>query len=88
MEDARLTHLEQEVEDLRQQVKQLLEARRRPRSQISSHDGDLENPFAEDSGDEETQRRNYRECHQFHSFGIRVDIPEFEGKLDPEEFLD
>lgn len=45
------------------------------------------NPFASSDGDEERRPRRTRRDKQSY-MNFKVEIPEFEGRLDPDEFLE
>ncbi|GJR51282.1 putative nucleotidyltransferase, ribonuclease H [Tanacetum coccineum] len=68
--------------------------RRRDRNNRGSEGKDSENPFCEGDGsssDEQPDRprRNQREDNRRWKSGMRINIPEFDGKtLNPEEFID
>ena len=88
--------LEAQLKFLQKQLGQLMEEKRRnPRSSRSSskqhHSDDSErsNPVS-NSSEEEFERRPRRpQGQRERSFGdFKVDLPEFEGQLDPDIFLD
>ncbi|GKA57705.1 putative CCCH-type zinc finger family protein [Tanacetum coccineum] len=88
-----------EIDDLRRQVQQLQEELARVKvvnEEDEVHDDDsdgeeeYDNPFgsssASDSGHSSHQHRRVRRSR--HDFDFKVDIPEFDGKIQPDEFLD
>ncbi|GKB87773.1 hypothetical protein Tco_0960045 [Tanacetum coccineum] len=93
-----------EVDDLRRQVQQLQEelqrlktvdeerSRRSSQPTVgSSKDDEDQNPFFKYSSSDESmtnQIHNRGRRNQFREFDIKVDIPEFEGRVQPDEFLD
>ena len=77
-----------EVEELKRQVRQLQET-------IEAHQNQLEqqrNNSNHDSGDSDSSSSSsyqvQRPRYQRHFNDFKVDIPEFEGRLQPDEFLD
>ena len=85
----RVEELEAQVKYLQSQLAQLMEEKRRwTRTPIPFHveESDEEaNNYQVNSSDEEVPRRK-RQGSNLEDF--RVEIPEFEGKLDPDHFLD
>ncbi|PWA99283.1 hypothetical protein CTI12_AA010070 [Artemisia annua] len=92
-----------EIDDLRRQVQQLQEQLQRLQPQDEHHsrrssqpnnedsNDDEENPFFHSSSSEEVEGYNYQNRvrrNKFREFDIKVDIPEFEGRMQPDEFLD
>ena len=88
------SELEARVKYLQAQLGQLMRERRRdlrdyPRSSDSNEpDGSnsKDNPFGSSSKSSRSSRRQVR-CAREAQNDFRVDIPEFEGKLDLDEFL-
>ncbi|EOX92171.1 Gag-pol polyprotein-like protein [Theobroma cacao] len=81
-----------EIAELRQQIQELQEQLARRDAQINnSNSSDEENdtnPFHQNlSSDEEVPIRRLRTAAA-RDLGIKVDIPEFEGRLHPDDFLD
>ena len=60
-----------------------------PSSDLSEVDGSnlKDNPFGSSSESSKSSRRQVRCSREVHN-DFKVDIPEFGGKLDPDEFLD
>ena len=84
---------EGQMEYLRKQLgKSLKQKIRNLESPSGSNHEDLSEAESQHSVNEEedprTRARARRSTFNFNSNEFRVDIPEFEGKLDPEEFLD
>ncbi|KAK0597158.1 hypothetical protein LWI29_022317 [Acer saccharum] len=91
-----------EVDDLRRQVQQLqqrLEHFEPLEHDVSRHDSENEptdeentNPFGRgyDRASNDGNNRRHRHMNNFirPNFDVKVDIPEFEGKMQPEEFID
>ncbi|PWA72114.1 hypothetical protein CTI12_AA275430 [Artemisia annua] len=92
-----------EIDDLRRQVQQLQEqlqrlqpqdehhSRRSSQSNNEDSNNVEENPFFHSSSSEEVEDYNYQNRgrrNQFREFDIKVNIPEFEGRMQPDEFLD
>ena len=92
--------MEMEMEELRRQVKALqeqlarYEAAQQGRdrtSDNSSNEKDDTNPFHYSSSSEDTSKRRARRntgAYQAKDWGIKVDIPEFEGRLRLDDFVD
>ena len=91
-----------EVDDLRRQVQQLQQRLEHfePLEHDESHhdleneptDEENTNPFGRgyDRASNDGNNRRHRQMNNFFrpSFDVKVDIPEFEGKMQPEEFID
>ena len=86
-----------ENEELRRQVEQLTARLRRFETQNHQDDdlslGDDENPFHFRAPHEEPGEKARNECAdqpfgRFNDINMKVDIPEFEGKIKPDEFVD
>ncbi|XP_020683447.1 uncharacterized protein LOC110100337 [Dendrobium catenatum] len=80
------------VEDLQREVRRLQqELAQRDRQEAENHQEEEEvNPFHQDSSSEEgDSRRRHRPVRPTFrdDGGIKIDLPEFEGRLDPDEFL-
>ncbi|MED6177763.1 hypothetical protein PIB30_101165 [Stylosanthes scabra] len=98
MAPKRINTQEIEMEDLRRQVKELqeqlarYEAVRKDRDKASddssSSDGEDSNPFHYSSSYEELSTHKTRRNIKDKDLGIKVDIPEFEGRLQPDDFID
>jgi len=89
------SELEARVKHLQAQLGQLMRERRRdlrespPSSDSSEPEGSNpeDNPFSSLSESYRSLRRQVTRPREVHN-DLKVDIPEFEGQLDPDEFLD
>jgi len=89
------SELEDRVKYLQGQLGKLMRERRRdfrdspPSSDSSELDGSNseDNPFGSSSESSRNSRRQVR-CPREGHHDFKLDIPEFEGKLDSDEFLD
>lgn len=84
--------LKSQNEYLRKQLSDSIKAKRRvvqsSKSSSSSENEEGSNPFGS-SSEEERSRRHRSGRRSFSNFNdIKVELPEFEGKLDPDEFLE
>ncbi|XP_031378325.1 uncharacterized protein LOC116193718 [Punica granatum] len=87
-----------EMDELRRQVQQLqqqLERLQAGNSDESRHGSDVGevgevNPFHDEDSDLSTERASSRfgRRNRFEDYGIKVDIPDFEGQMHPEDFID
>ncbi|GKE74509.1 hypothetical protein Tco_1536550, partial [Tanacetum coccineum] len=77
------------IDDLRRQVQKLQEEDEVHDDDDSNGEEEYVNPFgssfASDSSHSSHQHR--RERSSRHDFDFKVDIPEFDGKIQPDEFL-
>jgi len=86
--EARMKYLQSYFAQLMRDRRKDLRGSPTPNEPIDSDESDLDyNPFGSESAASRSSRRQGR--HHGGGFNdFKVDIPEFEGKLDPDEFLD
>ena len=88
--------VEAQLKYVQSQLAQLMEEKRRNRwsgRSLSKHrdsdDSEGSNPISESSEEEQDRRSRQHQRLSERSYGdFKVDIPEFEGQLDPDIFLD
>ncbi|PKI68935.1 hypothetical protein CRG98_010671 [Punica granatum] len=86
------------MDELRRQVQQLLQqlehlqARNRDETRHGLDVGEVGevNPFHDEDSDSSTERASPRlgRRNRFEDYGVKVDIPDFEGQMHPEDFID
>ncbi|PKI58108.1 hypothetical protein CRG98_021487 [Punica granatum] len=85
-----MDELRRQVQQLQQQLEHL-----QARNRESRHGSDVSevgevNPFHDEDADLSTERASSRlgRRNRFEDYGVKVDIPNFEGQMHPEDFID
>ncbi|XP_057747483.1 uncharacterized protein LOC130966679 [Arachis stenosperma] len=81
MASKRRTTQENEMEELCRQVKELQE-------QIAKHEAAQNNHGRQSDDNLSTQRARHNMTHKVKDLGIKIDVFEFEGRLQPDDFID
>ena len=80
-------YLRKQLHDSVRQKRRALQSSFSSRTPVRAWE-EREEPHPEDSPSEDGYPRHPRRGRRFNSQDVKVDIPEFEGRLDPDEFLE
>ncbi|PKI65306.1 hypothetical protein CRG98_014270 [Punica granatum] len=91
LRDVEMDELRRQVQQLQQQLERL-QARNRDETRHGldvSEVGEV-NPFHDEDSDSSTEKAYSRldRRNRFEDYGVKVDIPDFEGQMHPEDFID